>query len=372
MTLLFLFAAGLFLAYANGANDNLKGVATLLGSQTLGKRGALVWGTVTTLAGSLCAIALSGRLLMAFSGRGIVPDALVGDPLFLLSTGAAAAAVVMVATVRGLPVSTTHALVGGLAGAGVASAGLAGIDWAHLLAAFALPLLLSPMIAAVLVAVAYPLLQRTREKLGLEQETCVCVGAERVALKLATSGQATVQASGLEAITAQISTKEMCTAHYRGRLLGITARHVLDSLHFVSAGAVGFARGLNDTPKVAAILLASGLTQPGWAMLYVGAGMAVGAVLQGMRVGRTMSFEITSMNSGQGLTANLVTFALVVGASRWGLPVSTTHVSVGALFGLGAATKGLVHSTMGRILRAWVATLPAAFLGAALIHALAS
>jgi len=370
MPLLVLFSVGLFLAYSNGANDNLKGAATLLGSRTASERGALVWGTLTTLLGSLCAIMLSGRLLQAFSGRGVVPDALIGDPLFLLSTGGAAGLVVMVATVRGLPVSTTHALVGGLAGAGVASAGALGINWSHLFAAFALPLLLSPVAAAALVLLAYPLLHRLRRRSGIDHETCLCIGTQVVAVQPATAGNNTAELSTITVLTAQAGRPAMCVERYRGRLLGVAAQTVLDALHWLSAGAVGFARGLNDTPKIAAILLAGGLVRPGWAMASVGVGMAVGAVLHAMRVGRTMGFEITPMNSGQGFTANLATSALVIGASRWGLPVSTTHVSVGALSGLGASTGGLVRRTLGRILLAWVATLPAAFLVAALIHEL--
>ena len=83
-------AMALWLSYANGANDNFKGVATLFGSDTTDYRRALLWGTGTTLAGSLFAVLLAGRLVQAFSGRGVVPDALVGDPGFLFSVAAGA------------------------------------------------------------------------------------------------------------------------------------------------------------------------------------------------------------------------------------------------------------------------------------------
>lgn len=376
MTTPLLFFAGLFLAYANGANDNLKGVATLLGSRTLGMRGALAWGTLTTLLGSLAALLLSAQLLAAFSGRGVVPDELVGDPSFLLATGLAAALVVMAATLRGLPVSTTHALVGGLAGAGVASAGLSGVAWPHLATSFALPLLLSPAAAAILVAIGYPRLHRLRERLGVKSESCLCVGTELVAVGAVGPTRfaqgASVAVPAREMLTAGVGTEAECVDRYRGRLLGVSTQRVLDGAHALSAGAVGFARGLNDTPKVAAILLASGGTSSAWALGSVGAGMAVGALLQARKVGRTMSFDITPMNAGQGLTANLATSALVIGASRLGMPVSTTHVSIGALIGLGAATDGLARKTVKRILWAWVATLPAAFACAAIVFTLLS
>jgi PiT family inorganic phosphate transporter len=78
-----------------------------------------------------------------------------------------------------------------------------------------------------------------------------------------------------------------------------------------------------------------------------------------------MSTRITTMNAGQGFTANFVTALLVLGASRLGLPVSTTHVSCGALFGLGAATGQARWDVIAQISLAWVTTLPVAVLCAA-------
>ncbi len=124
---------------------------------------------------------------------------------------------------------------------------------------------------------------------------------------------------------------------------------------------MSFARGLNDTPKIAALLLAGAVLEPLWVMVCIGLGMAAGALLQAYRVGHTMSRRITRMNSGQGFTANVATAFMVLLASRFGVPVSTTHVSTGALFGLGISTGELDTSTVHAILLAWVATLPAAF-----------
>lgn len=89
-----LVAAALFVAYANGANDNFKGVATLYGSGLLGYRGALAWATVTTAAGSLCSVFLAEKLVKAFSGKGLVPDAVAADPGFLTAVAIGAAVTV--------------------------------------------------------------------------------------------------------------------------------------------------------------------------------------------------------------------------------------------------------------------------------------
>jgi PiT family inorganic phosphate transporter len=88
--------------------------------------------------------------------------------------------------------------------------------------------------------------------------------------------------------------------------------------------------------------------------------MAVGGVLNARRVAETMSRKITTMNPGQGFTANLVTSLLVGVASRLGLPVSTTHVSVGSLFGIGVVNRTARAKTVLSILLAWVTTLPLA------------
>src|SRR5437588_483187 len=121
MTLL-LFLSVLLLAYSNGANDNFKGVATLFGSGTANYRRALAWATITTLAGSLLALAISHGLVDAFKGKGLVPDAVTKEPAFLLAVSLGAALTVLIATFTGLPVSTTHALTGALVGAGLIAA----------------------------------------------------------------------------------------------------------------------------------------------------------------------------------------------------------------------------------------------------------
>ena len=94
--------------------------------------------------------------------------------------------------------------------------------------------------------------------------------------------------------------------------------------------------------------------------------MALGAILQARKVAETMSHRITRMNHGQGFSANLVTAALVILASRYGLPVSTTHVSCGSLFGIGTVTRQAQWKTIGSVLLAWVVTLPSAAILAAI------
>ena len=136
----------------------------------------------------------------------------------------------------------------------------------------------------------------------------------------------------------------------------------------MSAGVVSFARGLNDTPKIVALMLSVAWLDIRVGMLLVAAIMAIGGWLNARKVGETMSQKITQMSNGQGFTANLVTSLLVTTASYHGLPVSTTHVSVGSLFGIGTANKSANIKTVLSILLSCVLTLPTAAAISALVY----
>lgn len=310
-----LIAASLAIAFANGANANFKGVASLHGSGTTGFRTALHWSTLTTAGGSAAALAGNGVLLATFSGKGLVPDALAADPAFLLSTAMGAALANLLATRLGFPVSTTHMLMGGLLGAGLAAAP-SEVSVVRLWESFAKPLLLAPLIAIVLGGLLYLALGRMR-----------------------------------------------LAPNHRSR--------PLDTLHFLSAGAVCFARGMNDTPKIAALLVGVAGFGASPALVLVGIAIAAGGVLGSRRVAETLAHKITSMDPGQGFAANLTSAFLVMLGSFKGLPLSTTHVTVGALLGIGITTRQAKWRTVVPVLLAWVVTLPCAAALAALVFSLA-
>ena len=106
----------------------------------------------------------------------------------------------------------------------------------------------------------------------------------------------------------------------------MSSQKVLDALHYLSAGIVSFARGLNDTPKIVGLLIIINAIAIEWSMIIIAIVMAIGGLLNAKKVGVIMSKKITPMNSGQGFTANLITGLLVTTASVHGMPVSTTHV----------------------------------------------
>ncbi|AUB36577.1 TC.PIT, inorganic phosphate transporter, PiT family [Nostoc flagelliforme CCNUN1] len=314
MLLISLFIATLFLAYSNGANDNFKGVATLFGSRTSSYQTAILWATFTTLAGAVAATFLASTLIKNFSGKGLVPDAIANSPEFHLAVAIAAGLTVLIATFMGFPISTTHSLTGALVGAGLVAIGLQ-VNFAALGTSFILPLLLSPIIAIPLGAGIYSLYNYIISKWNLSVN-----------------------------------------------------QKIIDSCHFLSAGIVSFARGLNDTPKIFSLILVIEYFSIQGGMITIAIAMALGGLLNSQKVAVTMSEKITSLNHTQGLSANIVTGILVIAATRFGLPVSTTHVSVGSIFGVGLTSKKANMRVFSQILLSWILTLPTAAIISAITY----
>lgn len=312
-----LVATALFLAFSNGANDNFKGFATVWGSGTLSYRGALILSNVATLFGGVVSLVLADGLIKQFTGRGLVDDAIAASASFSFVVATGTGLTVMLATRLGFPISTTHALVGGLTGAGLASG--SAMQWAALGSGFMLPLLVSPILSAV-------------------GAFCIYGGAKLFRRQLTTSmaGGAAVMAMDDAAPNAP----------------------ALTNAHIISAVAICFARAVNDTPKLAALLLGAGVLSGVSSALASTAAMVAGGWLLSRRVAETMSMKISHISPTQGTMANYVTAALVLSASRFGLPVSTTHVSVGSIIGSGAAAGRLNLSTVRNVLLSWVVTLP--------------
>lgn len=369
-----LLAITLFVAYANGANDNFKGVATLYGANIADYKKAITIATIATFAGCIASVFLADGLVKAFSGRGLVPDAVAASPVFLLAVATGAGLTVILATLLGFPISTTHGLTGALVGAGFVAAGDK-LDLSVLGSVFVLPLLLGPIVSVLLTMPLYKLATWLRQYFRIEKNSCICIAPGQFAAVTAQMAGAAAMARSFEragaimpAVTVSTGTAPACVDKYSGSVLGITAQKFIDSLHYSSAAAVSFARGLNDTPKIVGLLFAVKAFNLQISMLAIAAAMAIGGLLNARQVAETMSKKISQMNDGQALTANLVTAMLVICASKFGLPVSTTHVSVGAISGIGIVNGSADKSVIGSILLSWVLTLPIAALLSAVAY----
>jgi inorganic phosphate transporter, PiT family len=316
MFLISLFLSTLFLAYSNGANDNFKGVATLFGSRTTSYQTAILWATFTTFAGGLAATFFASTLVKNFSGKGLLPDAIANAPEFHIAVAIASGLTVLVAALTGFTVSTTHSLTGALLGAGLVAIGLK-VNFLALGNLFILPLFLSPIIAISLAALIYSLLEYSNSQWNLEAN-----------------------------------------------------QKTIDACHFISAGIISFARGLNNTPKIVSLVVIIEYFSIQGGMITVAMAMALGGLLNSQQIAATMSEKITSMNQIQGLSANMVTGVLVIAATQFGLPVSITHVSVCSIFGVGLIEKKANVHVFYKLLFSWVLTLPTAAIISGIIYRL--
>lgn len=344
-----LIISALFVAFSNGANDNFKGFATVWGSNTLSYRAALTLATFATVAGSVASLFLAEALLVQFSGKGLVPEAIASSPAFITSVSFGAALTVFMATRLGLPVSTTHALIGGLIGAGLAQS-TGAVHFDELINSFLLPLLLSPILAAAMGIAMYRLFSRS----SIETD-CACVV---LPLQMPSPGSAAVLTNSHIPPKVVLAASADCDKLQTSSRISVTRG--MDKLHIASAISICFARGVNDTPKLAALLVAAKVLDVKTSMITIAAIMALGGILFARKVAVTMSQRVSRMNHAQGLGANLITAGLVLFASKLGMPVSTTHVSVGSIAGVGAGANTLDWSTLRSVLLSWLATLPLA------------
>ena len=340
-------AGAAFLAFANGANDVSKGVATLAGSRRASYRTAIAWGTLWTCAGGAASVVISVGLVTAFTSAIVGPDVLSMSS-FPIAVALGAAAWVIFASVTGLPVSTTHALAGAIVGVALTVGGTGAVRWWVLLSGMAAPLALSPLVSALMGYGMHAVAERF-------SPACVCIDDD--IHTYAANADGTIAGVLLPEI---VTSSTGCSTDATGR--GFMPA---GALHWGSAAALSFARGVNDNAKLAAIA-ALGLSASGaplWmAFAVTAAAMAVGSYAAGLRVTRTLGERVVHMDQDTGLAASLVAAAVVMTASFYTLPVSTTHVSTGAIVGAGVrqGNCAVEWRHVGSLVIAWVATVPIA------------
>ncbi len=362
---LLLVTVAAFLAYANGANDVSKGIATLVGSGVTDYRRAIVWGTVWTAVGGVLGAVFGGAMLATFGNGLLAPGA---TPTFAAALAAliGAATWVLLATRTGLPVSTTHALVGSLVGVAAAAYGVDAVRWSALGGKVFLPLLVSPLVSFLLTRLALRASQERRG--GANAADCLCADIEPaiVAVPASTAASAAL-IPGTASLRITTGATEACAVSQPMAL-----RLTLDHLHWLSSGLTSLARGMNDAPKMVGLTLVASSLMPQNALspmplfALVTVGMVVGSLRSGRCVTQVLAEKVTTMDHREGLVANLLTAGLVTTGAIYGLPMSTTHVSSGAIAGSGVERRALNQRMLRDIALAWIVTLPgAALLGMA-------
>ena len=382
----------IYMAWAIGANDVANAMGTSVGSGALSIRGAVI------VAGLLefCGAYFAGSHVTDTVRKGILDATVVSaDPQLLmfgmLGALASAATLLLGATWFGLPVSTTHSIVGAIVGFGMVGLGVDAVVWTKVLEIVA-SWVTSPLIGGVVAFLIFNLIRA----LILDREdpiqqakrwgplfffvvtfviglVTLFKGLKNLKLDFDLP-QAMMLAAVLGifgAFVGWVFLKRVKVGDREGGSRFRDVERIFGVLQVMTACAVAFAHGSNDVanaigPLAAIVQIVQGVEIGGtatvspWMLVVGGIGIVVGLATWGYRVMETVGRKITELTPSRGFAATLAASLTIVLASRLGIPVSTTHILVGSVLGVGLARGigALDLSVVGRILVSWVATLP--------------
>ena len=324
-----LIVVALAFDFLNGLHDAANSIATVVGTRLISPLGAVGFAAFFNFAAYFLALKWPQLHKVASTiGQGLIDKDQV-TPAVVFGALIGAMFWNVVTWVKGIPSSSSHALVGGIVGAGVAHAGFPSIQWIGLNKTL-IAIVLSPVLGLLLT----------------------------MAIMLATSWLgARASARGAEKT-------------FRG-------------LHVVSAGAYSLGHGLNDAQKtmgiITVLLYSTGYLHgefavPHWVALSCYIAMGLGTLSGGWRIIETMGTRITKLNQHQGFSASAGGSVMLFAASYFGIPVSTTHTIAGCVIGAGTARRASAvrWGLAGNVAIAWVITIPAAAIVAALFYWLIS
>jgi len=314
-----IFAALLF-DFLNGLHDAANSIATIVSTRVLRPRYAVLWAAFF----NFVAFLVFGLHVANTIGTGIVEPSVI-DPQVIFAALVGAMAWNLITWALGIPSSSSHALIGGLLGGGVAKAGLSAAVWSGLSKTL-VAIVLSPLVGFLLALV-------------------------------------------LVAVVSWLSARSTPFAVDR----------TFRILQFFSASLYSLGHGGNDAQKTMGIIavllfsqgyLGSEFSVPFWVVLACQAAMALGTLMGGWRIVRTMGLRITKLKPVQGFCAETGGAVTLFVATFLGVPVSTTHTITGAIVGVGAARRlsAVRWNVASSIVYAWVITIPASALVAALAY----
>jgi len=384
----------LYMAWAIGANDVANAMGTSVGSRALTIRRAVIVAGLLEFAGAF----LAGGHVTNTVRKGILDMDLVAlRPEFLLygmlAALASAGTLLLVATRYGLPVSTTHSIVGAIVGFGAVALGVEAVAWWKV-AQIALSWLTSPLIGGLLAFLIFGLIRRLILDCERPMENARRYGPVFYFYVFFIIGMLTLF-KGLKNLKLDFELAEALVLSFGLGLVGAgvgwlfirqvrtgpadedgrfrRVERVFVVLQILTACAVAFAHGSNDVanaigPLAAVVHVAQDMDVTGkspvepWMLAVGGVGIVIGLATWGYRVMETVGRKITELTPSRGFAAELGAATTIVLASRLGIPVSTTHVLVGSVLGVGLARGiGVLDlRVVGRILISWAMTLPIA------------
>jgi inorganic phosphate transporter, PiT family len=305
-------ATALIFDFTNGFHDTANAMATSIATGALRPKIAVAVAGILNLAGAFVSVEVARTI----SG-GLVTEALI-TPVVIFAGLVGAILWNLLTWLLGLPSSSSHALFGGLIGATLVAAGPSAVNGTAVLSKVLLPAVVAPVIAGV-----------------------IAVAATFLAYRITASAD------------------------------GPTVLRGFRISQVASASMVALAHGTNDAQKTMGVItltlittgaLAPGSAPPFWVVLAAGLAIALGTYVGGWRIIRTLGKRISDIQAPQGFTAETTSAGVILVSSHLGLPVSTTQVCTGSIFGAGAGGRlATVHwGVAGRMAVAWAVTLPAA------------
>jgi PiT family inorganic phosphate transporter len=308
-------AAALFFDFTNGFHDAANAIATSVSTRALSPRVAVLYAAVLNFAGAFVFLEVAATVATGIVDAEVVTlDVVLGGVVGAITWN-------LITWYLGLPTSSSHALIGGVAGAAIAANGFDVVKWGGLLDRVLVPSLLAPILG---VAIAFALM----------------LGVLWIIRK---------QAPG-------------------------TVNRIFRRLQIVTAGFVAFTHGTNDAQKtmgiIALALIAGGHIDaddfyvPVWVIVSAATAMALGTYAGGWRIIRTLGQRIAKLEPPQGFAAEATCAAILFTTGKLGFPVSTTHTISGSVLGAGATRRltAVRWGVAGNILVAWVMTVPCAAL----------
>jgi PiT family inorganic phosphate transporter len=385
---------GFYMTWGIGANDVANAMGTSVGSGAITVKQAIIIAAIFEFAGAF----IAGGQVTKTIRKGIIdPSSITGSPEILvygmLAALLAAAIWLMIASTRGWPVSTTHTIIGAIVGFAIVGIGVDAVQWAKIgsiVASWLVSPLIGGTIALLLMLSVRKLILNTDHPFAQAKKwgpvyvflvgfivalVTLFKGLKHLKLEL-TMLESFIAAVGVGLVVAligrmMINKVKVDTAadrdfHYA------SVEKAFTPLMIFTACAMAFAHGSNDVangigPMAAVVSIVNTGGEVGqkaglplWILALGGAGIVIGLATMGYKVMQTIGTKITELTPTRGYCATLAAATTVVLASKTGLPVSTTHIAVGAVMGVGLARGvGAVDlRVLGNIVVSWIITLP--------------
>jgi len=387
---------GLYMCWGIGANDVANAMGTSVGSKALTVTSAIFLAAIFEFLGAV----IAGGHVTSTVRKGIIDASPLTDNPEILVFGMLAALLssavwLMVASAKGWPVSTTHSIVGALVGFGVVGIGPSIVRWdkiAQIVASWVISPLIGGVIAFLIMRSIRSLIINTENPFERAKQwgplylflvgfiialVTLFKGLKHLHIDL-TVGMSFFWAAVVGVVVALagwlLIRKRKIDPEADKTFQFASVEKVFIPLQIFTAAAMAFAHGSNDVANgigplaavVSIVQSGGGVVQksslPIWILVLGGAGIVIGLATLGYRVMQTIGKKITELTPTRGFSAELAAAATVVLASRTGIPVSTTHILVGAVMGVGLARGigALDLRVVGNIIVSWVVTLPIA------------